>query len=635
MSFLSSLSARRTLSENDRKKKLVRVILLMLMDAILGSFVQFFSLALRFEFQFSQMAASAHLGNLVRFLPAYLIMMLTVFWLLGLYSSLWEYAGLEEAIRIIAASVIVCVIQFFGMSLLGRRIPRSFPFLNAVFLSLGVGAVRYSYRILRSMLRRSGAGHRARTMLVGAGAAASVALKDLSEADTSRNQVVCIIDDDPLKQGRRLRGVPIVGGRKDIPAMVRRYQVEQIILAIPSATASQLRALTSICQDTGCETKILPSITQIASGRLDIRQIRNVQIEDLLGRDSVSVNLEEIAGYVEGKTVLVTGGGGSIGAELCRQIATHRPARLVIFDINENGVYEIQQELRRRHPALHLDVLIGSIRDAGRVDAVFDEYRPQIIYHAAAHKHVPLMEDNPREAVKNNVFGTRNLCRAADRCGAEIFVQISTDKAVNPTNVMGATKRICEMLVQSFSRRSDTKFVCVRFGNVLGSSGSVIPLFRRQIEQGGPVTVTHPEIIRYFMTIPEAVSLVLQAGTYARDGEIFVLDMGEPVRIDDLARNMIRLSGYEPDVDIEVRYVGLRPGEKLYEELLLDEEGIRSTANQLIHIGKPLEINEEVFQAQLEALEALCHQPDGDVRPLLREIVPTYAPENAGVPAAV
>ncbi len=615
---------------SDRQKKLVRIVFLLLIDALMACFIQFFSLALRYEFQFGLMAASEHMHHLLTFLPVYVVMVLLVFRLLGLYSSLWEFAGLEEAVRIIAAAVLVSVVQFFVMLLLKRRIPRSFPFLNAVFLSLAIGTVRYSYRIVRAMRSRRHGTRRARTMLVGAGAAASVALKDLSEADTSRNEVVCIIDDDPLKQGRRLRGVPIVGGRKDIPAMVRRYQVEQIILAIPSATASQLRALTSICQDTGCETKILPSITQIASGRLDIRAIRKVQIEDLLGRDSVNVNLEEIASYVEGKVVLISGGGGSIGAELCRQIATHHPSRLLVFDICEAGAYSIQQELHRRHPELQLEVLIGSIRDPGRLASVFETHHPQIVYHAAAHKHVPLMEENPREAVKNNVFGTRNMCQVADRYGAEIFVQISTDKAVNPTNVMGATKRICEMIVQSYSRRSRTKFVCVRFGNVLGSSGSVIPLFRNQIAQGGPVTVTHKDIIRYFMTIPEAVSLVLQAGAYAKEGEIFVLDMGEPVRIDDLARNMIRLSGYEPDVDIEVRYVGLRPGEKLYEELLLDEEGIRSTANHLIYIGKPLEIDEDSFQQQLDALETLCHDPKGDVRAMLKQIVPTYQPENAG-----
>ena len=632
----NSIDQRDTVSERpDRGKLISRIVLLTIMDALLAIFVQFFSMALRCEFQINVMLRSEYTASLLFFLPVYVVLTLLVFHLMGLYSSLWRYAGIDEAIRIVASTMIVSALQYVLMLLLGRRIPRSLPVLNAVFLSIAIGIVRFSYRILRSMVHRRSKKHMARTMLIGAGDAASVALKDLNDSETSRNKIVCIIDDDPLKQGRRMCGVPIVGGRNSIPDAARRYQVEQIILAIPSATPSQRRELAAICQSTGCETKMLPSIAQIASGRLDVRQIRKVQIEDLLGRDSVKVNLSEIAGYVLDKVILVTGGGGSIGSELCRQIAAHSPSRLLIFDIYENGAYSIQQELRRRYPKLKLDVLIGSIRDKGRLESVFAQYRPQIVYHAAAHKHVPLMEDSPREAVKNNVFGTRNLCEVADRYGVETFVQISTDKAVNPTNVMGATKRICEMLVQTFSRHSDTKFVCVRFGNVLGSNGSVIPLFRKQIEQGGPVTVTHKDIIRYFMTIPEAVSLVLQAGAYAKNGEIYVLDMGEPVRIDDLARNMIRLSGYEPDVDIEIRYVGLRPGEKLFEELLLDEEDIRSTANHLIFIGKPLEINEDAFARQLDELETVCHQPDGDVRPLLQEIVPTYHPEKGGVPAGV
>ena len=616
----------------ERGKRIVRVVLLMIADALLMNLVQVFSLVLRYEFHVYVMAASDHLSNILFFMPVYTVITLLIFHLLGLYSSLWEYAGIDEAFRILAAAVIASALQYVLMLLLGRTVPRSFPILNAVFLTVAVGGVRFSYRIIRSMAHRRHRKRMVRTMLIGAGDAASVALKDLSDSEHSRNKIVCIIDDDPIKQGRRLRGVPIVGGRERIPEAVERYQIDQIILAIPSATAAQRREITAICQSTGCETKLLPSITQIASGRLDIRQIRKVQIEDLLGRDSVKVNLEEIAGYVEGKVILVTGGGGSIGSELCRQISAHNPSRLLIFDICENGAYDIQQELRRRYPNLPLTVLIGSIRDKARLESIFAEYRPQIVYHAAAHKHVPLMEDSPREAVKNNVFGTRNLCEAADRYGVETFVQISTDKAVNPTNVMGATKRICEMIVQTFSRHSDTKFVCVRFGNVLGSSGSVIPLFRRQIEQGGPVTVTHKDVIRYFMTIPAAVSLVLQAGAFAKNGEIYVLDMGEPVRIDDLARNMIRLSGYEPDVDIEIRYVGLRPGEKLYEELLLDEEGIRSTANNLIFIGKPLEIDETAFARQLIELEEVSHRPDGDVRTMLQEIVPTYQPGRAGVP---
>ncbi|MBR4132314.1 MAG: polysaccharide biosynthesis protein [Oscillospiraceae bacterium] len=617
---------------SDRGKRIIRIVLLMIADALLMNIVQVFSLVLRYEFQLDVMASSAHFSNILFFMPVYTVIALLVFHLMGLYSSLWEYAGIDEALRIIAASIIVSALQYVLMLLLNRSIPRSFPILNAAFLSIAIALIRFSYRIVRSMVHRRHRKRMVRTMLIGAGDAASVALKDLTDSETSRNKIVCIIDDDPNKQGRRLRGIPIVGGRNAIPEAARRYQVDQIILAIPSATAAQRREITTICQSTGCETKLLPSITQIASGRLDIRQIRKVQIEDLLGRDSVKVNMEEIASYVEGKVILVTGGGGSIGSELCRQISSHKPSELLIFDIYENGAYDIQQELRRKYPDLKLDVLIGSIRDKARLDSIFAEYRPQIVYHAAAHKHVPLMEDSPREAVKNNVFGTRNLCEVADRYHVETFVQISTDKAVNPTNVMGATKRICEMVVQTFSRHSDTKFVCVRFGNVLGSSGSVIPLFRRQIEQGGPVTVTHKDVIRYFMTIPEAVSLVMQAGAYAKNGEIYVLDMGEPVRIDDLARNMIRLSGYEPDVDIEVRYVGLRPGEKLFEELLLDEEGIRSTANNLIFIGKPLEIDEPAFARQLVQLEEVCHQPDGDVRPLLQEIVPTYQPEKGGVP---
>ena len=616
----------------DRGKRVMRVIMLMLVDAVLASIIQVFALLLRFEFHFNILTSSVHFSNILFFMPVYLVLLLLVFHLIGLYSSLWEYAGIDEAARIIFASMIVSALQFVLMLLLKRSIPRSFPILNGVFLAVVVGLVRFSYRIIRSALHKRKRKQMARTMLIGAGDAASVALKDLSDSNTSRNKIVCIIDDDPLKQGRRLRGVPIVGGRDSIPEAARRYQIDQIILAIPSATAKERREITNICQSTGCETKLLPSITQIASGRLDVRQIRKVQIEDLLGRDSVKVNMAEIADYVLDKVILVTGGGGSIGSELCRQIAAHGPARLLIFDIYENGAYDIQQELRRKYPELKLTVLIGSIRDKARLESIFEEYRPQIVYHAAAHKHVPLMEDSPREAVKNNVFGTRNLCEVADKYGVETFVQISTDKAVNPTNVMGATKRICEMLIQTFSRHSDTKFVCVRFGNVLGSNGSVIPLFRKQIENGGPVTVTHKDIIRYFMTIPEAVSLVLQAGAYAKNGEIYVLDMGEPVRIDDLARNMIRLSGYEPDVDIEVRYVGLRPGEKLFEELLLDEEGIKSTANNLIFIGKPLEIDEPAFERQLAELEVVCHQPDGDVRPLLQEIVPTFHPEKGGIP---
>ncbi len=623
-----------SLPHSERMGRFVRVFLLLFFDALLANLVQCISLALRFEFDFSRMLDSEYIGQVISFAPIYTVLALLVFALMGLYSSLWKFAGLDEIGRILVSAVFVSVLQLFLMYLLKTNVSLSFYVFNTVFLAVAIIIERFSYRIIRALFHRNNGSHKIKTMLVGAGAAASVALQDLNESDTSRNKIVCIIDDDVRKQGRRLRGVPIVGGRAQIPAAVRRYQIEQIILAIPSATAIQKREILQLCQSTGCETKLLPSITQIASSRLDVRQIRNVQIEDLLGRDSVKVNLEEIGRYVEGKVILVTGGGGSIGSELCRQLAIYRPSRLLIFDICENGAYDIQQELRSKYPALSLEILIGSVRDKARLEHIFKTYRPQIVYHAAAHKHVPLMEDSPKEAVKNNVFGTRNLCEVADRYGVETFVQISTDKAVNPTNVMGTTKRICEMLVQSFSRRSKTNFVCVRFGNVLGSNGSVIPLFRRQIEQGGPVTVTHKDIIRYFMTIPEAVSLVLQAGAYAKNGEIYVLDMGEPVRIDDLARNMIRLSGYEPDTDIEIHYVGLRPGEKLFEELLLDEEGMRSTVNHLIYIGKPLEMDDAKFARQLKQLEAACHQADGDIRDLLRQIVPTFQPEKGGAAAA-
>ncbi len=623
------------LERTERKKLFIRVLLLVIVDCVLAALVQAVAFALYFNYDFLSGAARGPMQNAIFFFPIYLVLTLLLFAVMGLYSSLWQFAGLDEAARILGAAILVSALQFALMRLLNRGLPISFSVLNAVFLALAVAISRFSYRILRNIFHKHQKKKGIRTMLVGAGAAASVALQDLTSSDRVKNHIVCIIDDDPSKKNLRLRGIPIVGQRQDIPAMVNRYRVEQIILAIPSATPAQKREITDICQSTGCETKLLPSIAQIASDHVDVRQIRNVQIEDLLGRDSVKVDMKEIASYVENKVVLITGGGGSIGSELCRQIAAHNPAKLMIFDICENGAYDIQQELRRTYPVLPMEVLIGSIRDKKRLDAIFREHRPEIVYHAAAHKHVPLMEDSPREAVKNNVFGTRNLCEVADQYGVETFVQISTDKAVNPTNVMGATKRICEMLVQSFSRRSKTKFVCVRFGNVLGSSGSVIPLFRRQIEKGGPVTVTHPDIIRYFMTIPEAVSLVLQAGAYAKKGEIFVLDMGEPVKIDDLARNMIRLSGFEPDVDIKIQYVGLRPGEKLFEELLLDEEDIRSTANHLIYIGKPLMIDEAQFAAQLKELEKACGQEDSNVRALLREIVPTYRPEKAGARARV
>lgn len=436
--------------------------------------------------------------------------------------------------------------------------------------------------------------------------------------------VVCFVDDDLNKKGKYLNGVPIAGSREDIPSLAREYRVDEIYVALPSAPAKERKKIIEICRETDCRIKVLPGIYQLLNGEVSVAKLREVQIEDLLGRDPIRVNLDEIMGYVQDKVILVTGGGGSIGSELCRQIAGHKPRQLIVFDVYENNAYDLQQELERTFPDLNLTVLIGSVRNTHRIETVFETYRPDIVYHAAAHKHVPLMENSPNEAIKNNVFGTYKTARAAGRYGAKRFVLISTDKAVNPTNIMGASKRMCEMVVQMMDRRYKTEFVAVRFGNVLGSNGSVIPLFRKQIAEGGPVTVTHPDIIRYFMTIPEAVSLVLQAGAYAKGGEIFVLNMGEPVRILDLAKNLIRLSGYVPNEDIMIEFTGLRPGEKLYEEMLMNEEGMQDTPNKLIHIGKPIEFDEEEFQKQLDELYEIANQDSDHIKEAVQKIVPTY-----------
>ena len=440
--------------------------------------------------------------------------------------------------------------------------------------------------------------------------------------------MVCFVDDDKNKQGKYLNGILIAGDRNDIPSLAKKYDIEEIYVAMPSAPGSETKKILEICRETDCELRILPGIYQLLNGDVSVSKLRRVEIEDLLGREPIRVNLSQIMGYVSNKVILVTGGGGSIGSELCRQIAMHEPRRLIIFDIYENNAYDIQQELKRRYPDLDLVALIGSVRNPHRINNVFEKYRPDIVYHAAAHKHVPLMEDSPNEAIKNNVLGTYKTAQAADRFHASRFVLISTDKAVNPTNIMGASKRLCEMVIQMMNHRSRTEFVAVRFGNVLGSNGSVIPLFKKQIEEGGPVTVTHPDIIRYFMTIPEAVSLVLQAGAQAKGGEIFVLDMGKPVKILDLALNLIRLSGYRPYEDIDIRFTGLRPGEKLYEELLMSEEGLQSTENELIHIGKPIEFDEERFCQQLKELDELSRQDSPKIKEKVMEIVPTYHMEE-------
>ena len=615
------------------EQKTVRVIGLMLCDIVLVNLAQFLALFIRFEFEITSVLDSEYLEYIISFAPIYTAMCLVVFGLMKLYNSLWKYISVKEAVLIAQAVVTVSVLQYFFMSMLEMRMPRSFPVLNVLFLTVLMGAERFSYRFIRAVLQsRVLARTQQRTMLIGAGEAGAAVLRELNSSDRSHNRIVCVIDDQAQKKGMRIGGVPIVGGREEIARAAEDYGVSEIIFAIPSCPGDDRREILRLCQQTGCITKTLPGLAEIANGEVKIEKLRNVRIEDLLGRDSVKVDMAQIAECIQGKTVLVTGGGGSIGSELCRQIAARAPRKLIIFDIYENNAYAIQQELRSQYPELDLTALIGSVRDAARVEQLFEICRPDIVYHAAAHKHVPLMEDSPNEAVKNNVFGTYNVAEAAGRHGVETFVLISTDKAVNPTNIMGATKRVCEMIVQMFSHRCPkTRYVAVRFGNVLGSNGSVIPLFRRQIENGGPVTVTHRDVIRYFMTIPEAVSLVMQAGAYARGGEIFVLDMGSPVRIDDLARNMIRLSGYEPDVDIKVVYTGLRPGEKLFEELLLSEEGLDKTANDLIFVGHLGGFDDEDLLAALERLRELCRENSPRIGEELAALVTTYHPERAGV----
>lgn len=461
-------------------------------------------------------------------------------------------------------------------------------------------------------------------MVVGAGEAANAIIKEIVNSNFSTMVIRCIIDDDKGKWGKYIQGIKVAGGRDKIVECADIYNIDEIIVAMPSASRAELKNVLEICKDTNCKLRSLPGMYQLVNGEVNVSKLRDVEVEDLLGREPISVDMDSILGYVQGKTVLVTGGGGSIGSELCRQIAQHRPKQLVILDIYENSVYDVQQELKMKYPELDLVVLIASVRNTNRMNWIFSQYRPDIVYHAAAHKHVPLMEDSPTEAIKNNVFGTFKTAQAAAMSGARRFVMISTDKAVNPTNIMGASKRICEMIIQIFNKHYDTEFVAVRFGNVLGSNGSVIPLFKKQIAEGGPVTVTHPDIIRYFMTIPEAVSLVLQAGAYARGGEIFILDMGEPVKILDLAENLIRLSGYRVGEDIKIEFTGLRPGEKLYEELLMDEEGMRDTANRMIHIGRPIEVDEQEFFEQLKELKDECQIETSDIRPLIQKIVPTY-----------
>lgn len=607
------------------KQLLFRRSLIIMWDVLAIIASSFLALYLRYDFVF-HLIDYRYLDAIWAILPYSIVTTVLVFYFLRLYHSLWNFAGVTEMENIFIACVVSSVLQGVGFLIMNHSIPRSYYFLYGIFLLFFTIVSRFLYRVVRIVINQ----HRANlitknTMIVGGGAAANIIIKEIKTSRyTNHKNIKCIIDDAPEKQGMYIHGIRVVGNRDNIIEMVVRNDINEIIIAMPSATRKAVAEIVSICKETGCELRILPGIYQLMNGEVSVKKLRKVDIEDLLGRDTIKADMNSIASYVKDKVVLVTGGGGSIGSELCRQLATQEPKQLIILDIYENNAYAIQQELIRKYPNLNLLILISSVRDAIGLKQIFKKYQPDIVYHAAAHKHVPLMEDSPKEAIKNNVLGTLNAVVAAHLSGVQRFVMISTDKAVNPTNVMGASKRICEMIIQAYNKRSDTEFVAVRFGNVLGSNGSVIPLFRQQIEAGGPVTVTHPDIIRYFMTIPEAVTLVLQAGAYAKGGEIFVLDMGEPVKILDLAINLIRLSGYEPYEEISIEFTGLRPGEKLYEEMLMDEEGMTSTENHMIFIGKPINFDESRFFQQIEELKVASHTETSDIRKLIKEIVPGY-----------
>lgn len=614
-------------TKKDRIQLLVRRFFLFLTDTFLLNACVYLSLIMRFDVGIVSIEPQ-YISNYVENVLPYTIMSLLIFWVFRLYHSLWQYASIAEVYRIAEACITVEVVHFLSNKIVGNMLPRSCYFNAAIYLIIAICASRFMYRMIRTVLNKyRNIKTSNNVMIIGAGEATNVIMREIqSSSYLANSNIACIIDDDRRKVGKYIRGVKVIGTRDKIKEAAKLYDIDEIIFAIPSASNEVKRDILNICKETDCTLKILPGVYQMVDGEVNVDSIRNVDVLDLLGRDPIEVDIESIMGYVKDKVIMVTGGGGSIGSELCRQLVSHKPKQLIIFDIYENNAYDIQQELKINYPDANVVTLIGSIRNVSRLESVFAQYKPDIVYHAAAHKHVPLMEVSPDEAVKNNVVGTWNVARMADKYGVKKFVMISTDKAVNPTNVMGATKRICEMIVQTYNEISKTDFVAVRFGNVLGSNGSVIPLFKRQIEAGGPVTVTDPNIIRYFMTIPEAVSLVLQAGAYAKGGEIFILDMGEPVKIDDLAKNLIRLSGYTLGVDMEIKYTGLRPGEKLYEELLMKEEGLQETDNKLIHIGKPIEFDKENFFDNLEKLKEEAYSETGNIRELIKEVVPTYHP---------
>ncbi len=614
----------------NRLPRLLKSFILIIADMISVACAYFLALLLRFDFSFAEIPAECLLGFYEFILP-WVIISIAVFTVCRLYRSLLTLASVAELLACIKAYLLLfplCVAMYF---IVGRGMPRSFYIMGFILSFCLTTGIRFSYRLLRFVERHEvlgvsqGKAREDRIMVIGAGVAGQILIKEMQESEKLNMHVCCVIDDNPYKEGKYIEGVKIVGNRHNIVNSAKKYHITRIVIAVPNLTGDNRKEILNICKLTGCKLQIMPGVYQLVNEEVSTNRLRDVELTDLLGRDQVQVNNEEIFADLSGKVVLVTGGGGSIGSELCRQIAGANPKLLVIFDIYENNAYAIQQELKSTHPQLNFVTLIGSVRNTNRIESVMRTYKPDIVFHAAAHKHVPLMEDSPNEAIKNNAIGTYKTAQAAARNGVKKFVLISTDKAVNPTNIMGASKRLCEMVVQMMDRQSkDTSFVAVRFGNVLGSNGSVIPLFKKQIAEGGPVTVTDKRIIRYFMTIPEAVSLVLQASYYANGGEIFVLEMGDPVKIDDMARNLIRLSGFTPDVDIKIEYTGLRPGEKLYEELLMNEEGLQETDNKLIHIGKPIEMDDVWFREKLEELDIASRSESDRIKAIVAEIVPTY-----------
>ena len=614
----------------DIRKLRVRQLMLIIVDILSIIFSLYGSLILRFEGLLEQ----TYVSNINSVLLIVIILNIAILFLMKMYKSLWQFASVTELFNVITSSILCSLVNIVIFEIANKDLPEACYFLYFLLLTLCLGITRFSYRFIRmykSHIVPKSRRELQKVMIIGAGLAGEKTYQEITYNPSVYKKVVCFIDDDKSKQGRRIHDVTVYGGREKIIEAAKKFGVEEILLAMPSGNRKEVVDILNICKETKCQIKKLPGIYQMINGDIHISDFKDVEIQDLLGREPIKVNIEDIIRYVTGKVVMVTGGGGSIGSELCRQIAASGPKQLIIVDIYENNAYDIQLELKHKYPNLNLETIIASVRNSKKMDKLFEKYQPDIVYHAAAHKHVPLMEDSPNEAVKNNVFGTLNVVKAADKYKTKKFILISTDKAVNPTNIMGATKRICEMIVQSYNKQSQTEYVAVRFGNVLGSNGSVIPLFKKQIKEGGPVTVTHPDIIRYFMTIPEAVSLVLQAGAYAKGGEIFILDMGEPVKIADMARNLIKLSGYEPDVDIKIKYTGLRPGEKLYEELLMKEEGLQDTPNHLIHIGKPIALDETTFFNKLTNLKEAVYKETSDVRLLVKDIVPTYKLKEEGV----